>query len=148
MSIEHLQSRLTALETETARLSHEVARFRQIVEASQGRAPNGMTTTKQEKESIARIKRTVAAHFGLNEKQIVSRIRTRVIAYPRQVACYLIRKREPRVSLNSIRDEFRPAMTDHGTVMHACSAVADLIATDPRARRDLDELEAKLGNGD
>ncbi|MGI9558681.1 MAG: chromosomal replication initiator protein DnaA [Thermodesulfobacteriota bacterium] len=75
--------------------------------------PNGMNTKF--------IKGTVEEFFSLKPGQIESPERSRSIAFPRQIAMFLIKKHMVEMPYASIGEEF--GNRDHSTVMHAVSKI-------------------------
>ncbi len=84
---------------------------------------------------------TVADFFGVNRSGLIGKSRARDIAFPRQVAMYLMRELGD-LSLPRIGDEL--GGRDHTTVMYACEKVAELIETDDRIRRQILQLKGQL----
>ena len=76
----------------------------------------------------------VASAFGLTIDQLRGRERTRKVAFPRQVAMYLLRE-EVNASLPQIGATL--GGRDHTTVMYACDKVADLMERDDRLRKQI-----------
>jgi len=91
--------------------------------------------------SIEAIQKRVAEVFDLRPSDMTSKKRPASIARPRQVAMYLAR-RLTKASLQEIGAAF--GGRDHGTVLHACSAVADRIASDSTLKQKVDFLEREL----
>jgi chromosomal replication initiator protein len=71
--------------------------------------------------TIDQIQKKVAGHFDVRLADMTSKRRSANIAFPRQVAMYLVR-RHTKASLHEIGDAF--GGRDHGTVLHACKTVA------------------------
>lgn len=84
--------------------------------------------TGSHRPRVACIQRTVIHAYEVHPDCMGSRIRNRTYVEPRQVAIYLSRELT-RYSLEEIGRCFRSDM-DHGTVIHACAAVANRISTD------------------
>lgn len=91
--------------------------------------------------SIEAIQKRVAEVFDLRPSDMTSKKRPASIARPRQIAMYLAR-RLTKASLQEIGAAF--GGRDHGTVLHACSAVADRIAADSSLKQKVDFLEREL----
>jgi chromosomal replication initiator protein len=89
-----------------------------------------------------RIQAAVAAHFVVPIHLMIARDHTPRAAWPRQVAMALCRDLL-KLNLHSIGREFR---RDHGTVLHACRAVAARCETEDQARRDVAALKERLEN--
>lgn len=78
----------------------------------------------------------VARHYGYTVEVVLSRDRTRDVAFARQVAMWLCRALT-RKSLQSIGERFG---RDHGTVICAIRAVGDRAATTPHFASELLDL--------
>jgi chromosomal replication initiator protein len=83
----------------------------------------------------------VARSFGVTSAQLTGRDRSREIAWPRQIAMYLLRE-FGNVSLPQIGMVL--GGRDHTTVMYACEKVADLVERDDRLRRQLIQIREQL----
>jgi len=83
----------------------------------------------------------VANTFGVSTEKLLGRDRSREIAWPRQIAMYLLRE-EGNVSLPQIGEAL--GGRDHTTVMYACDKVADLIERDDRLRRQIIQIREQL----
>ena len=88
--------------------------------------------------SIEIIQKRVAEMYDLRPSDMTSKKRPASIARPRQIAMYLAR-RLTKSSLQEIGEAF--GGRDHGTVLHACSAVAERIATDSSLKQKVEYLE-------
>lgn len=93
------------------------------------------------KVSIDAIQKTVAEYFDIRLADMTSRRRPANIAFPRQIAMYLSRKLTGG-SLVEIGDAF--GGRDHGTVIHACKKVEQVMQTDDRIRQTVASLGARL----
>ncbi len=89
----------------------------------------------------ARVVDAVANAFGVTTAQLTGRDRSREIAWPRQIAMYLLRE-FGNVSLPQIGTVL--GGRDHTTVMYACEKVADLVERDDRLRRQLIQIREQL----
>src|SRR6185369_10618060 len=78
--------------------------------------------------TIELIQKRVAEHFDIRLADMTGRRRPENIAFPRQIAMFLARQLT-QCSLNAIGEAF--GGRDHGTVMHACTAVKDRMEVDP-----------------
>lgn len=88
--------------------------------------------------SIETIQRIVCEHFGIRLSDLLSKKRTRNIAFPRQIAMYLAR-RMTAGSFPSIGERF--GGRDHSTVIHATNTVGRRLKEDQRLRTSLEEIE-------
>ncbi len=88
--------------------------------------------------SIEAIQRIVCEHFGVRLGDLLSKKRSRNIAFPRQVAMYLARKLTAS-SFPAIGEHF--GGRDHSTVIHAANTIDRRRKDDERLRTILDDLE-------
>ena len=92
--------------------------------------------------SIDKVQGTVCDYFGISREQLLSRSRKRQTVQARQIAMYLSRNLMPNCSLATIGAEL--GGKDHATVLHACTTVADLMATDRGFRKYVRDIEGML----
>ena len=95
----------------------------------------------QRQITIEAIQKRVADHFQLRLSDMVSRRRPANIANARQVAMYLSRLLT-RHSLQEIGEAF--GGRDHGTVIHACRTVENLMEQEDSVRSNVEYLKAQL----
>ena len=91
--------------------------------------------------TIEDIKKTVAAFFAINIKDLGSACRSRKFARPRQIAMYLAKILTTK-SLPNIGDAF--GGKNHATVIHAVKTVKNLMAKDLIFAGDIKTIEEKL----
>ncbi|HEY3754571.1 MAG TPA: chromosomal replication initiator protein DnaA [Opitutaceae bacterium] len=91
--------------------------------------------------TIETIQKRVADHFQIRHSDMTSKRRPNNIAIPRQVAMYLSRTLTKH-SLQEIGDAF--GGRDHGTVIHACKAVDNMMEQDAAMRGSIGFLKAQL----
>ncbi len=96
----------------------------------------------QNQLTIEGIQKRVADHFQIRHSDMTSKRRPNNIAIPRQIAMYLTRNLIPKRSLQEIGDAF--GGRDHGTVIHACKAVDNMLAHDSQMRGQIEFLRAQL----
>jgi chromosomal replication initiator protein len=96
----------------------------------------------QNQLTIEGIQKRVADHFQIRHSDMTSKRRPNNIAIPRQIAMYLTRNLIPKHSLQEIGDAF--GGRDHGTVIHACKAVDNMLAHDAHMRGQIEFLRAQL----
>ena len=96
----------------------------------------------QNQLTIEGIQKRVADHFQIRHSDMTSKRRPNNIAIPRQIAMYLTRNLIPKHSLQEIGDAF--GGRDHGTVIHACKAVDNMLAHDSQMRGQIEFLRAQL----
>lgn len=87
--------------------------------------------------TIDNIQKKVANYYQISFSDLLGRKRTNKIAFPRQVAMYLARTLT-NAPLKSIGDEF--GGRDHGTVIHACKQVENMMDQDGTIKRSIDFL--------
>ncbi len=87
------------------------------------------------------IQKRVADHYQLRHSDMQSKRRPNAIAFPRQIAMYLSRQLT-RHSLQEIGEAF--GGRDHGTVIHACKTVENMMETDESVRGSVNFLKAQL----
>ena len=83
----------------------------------------------------------VSDFFGVSLSSLTGRSRARDVAFPRQVAMYLMRDLGD-LSLPRIGEEL--GGRDHTTVMYACDKISELVETDDRTRKQIMQLRGKL----
>ena len=91
--------------------------------------------------TIETIQKRVADHFQIRHSDMTSKRRPNNIAIPRQVAMYLSRTLTKH-SLQEIGDAF--GGRDHGTVIHACKAVDNMMEQDATMRGSVAFLKGQL----
>ena len=89
----------------------------------------------------AAILEAVASFYRVSLEELQSPSRSRRIARPRQIACYLIRQ-ETEASLSQIGSLL--GGRDHSTVLHACDRIASLIDEDDSVRRQIQAIREQL----
>ncbi len=93
------------------------------------------------KVTVDQIQRKVSDYYKIRYSELVGRRRTSAIVFPRQVAMYISRTltSDP---LKSIGDAF--GGRDHGTVIHACKQVENMMEQDGSVKRGVDYLIKQL----
>lgn len=89
------------------------------------------------KVTVEQIQKKVSDYYKIRFSDLIGRRRTSVIVFPRQVAMYISRTltSDP---LKSIGDAF--GGRDHGTVIHACKQVENMMEQDGSVKRGVDYL--------
>jgi len=87
--------------------------------------------------SMSDIIKAVSTRYGISIDVLRSKLRSKPVAYARQVAMYLCRE-NTKASLNAIGRKF--GGRDHTTVYHAWTKVAALEATNPEVRGELRDV--------
>ena len=102
-----------------------------------------VTTSESQEISVNKIKEKVSTVFGIKMDDFNSKKRTRVIAYPRQIAMYLSRELTD-LSLPKIGNEF--GGRDHTTVIHAHDKISKDIEKDSELKEKIDKIIVDLKN--
>jgi chromosomal replication initiator protein len=89
----------------------------------------------------ARVVDLVARKFNLTVEKLLGRDRTKDVAFPRQIAMYLLRE-ETNYSFPQIGEVL--GGRDHSTVMYAIEKIADQIKHDDRLQRDIVLLKQQI----
>ncbi len=92
--------------------------------------------------TIDKVQKAVCDYFNITREVLLSPSRKRQIVQARQISMYLCRSIITNCSLSSIGAE--TGGKDHATVLHACTTVADLMATDKAFKRYVSDLESIL----
>jgi chromosomal replication initiator protein len=95
----------------------------------------------QNQLTIEIIQKKVADHYQIRHSDMTSKRRPNNIAIPRQIAMYLARSLTKH-SLQEIGDAF--GGRDHGTVIHACKSVDNMLEQDTTARGSIEFLRNQL----
>jgi len=88
-----------------------------------------------------RVIEVVARAHNITTEKMLSRDRSREVAFPRQIAMYLLRQ-EADFSLPQIGEAL--GGRDHTTVMYAIQKIAEQTVSDDRLRRLIDSLKQQL----
>lgn len=89
------------------------------------------------------IREVICNYFDVTEKELDSPKRTKKIAYPRQVAMYLIREYTD-LSLPKIGEIF--GNRDHSTVVHACDKLTKEVDDNQNTKELIEKIKEKLFN--
>ena len=87
------------------------------------------------------MQRVVCDYFNITRDDLMSKTRKRQIVQARQIAMYMSRSLI-NCSLSTIGSEI--GGKDHATVLHACTTVSDLMATDKTFRQYVSDIEKIL----
>lgn len=96
----------------------------------------------QERVTIEKVQQKVTEHYQVRLADIQSKKRPANIVLPRQVAMFLSRELTDS-SLKEIGEAF--GGRDHGTVIHACKTIENLVNSDEALKRTVEYLSSKLG---
>ena len=98
--------------------------------------------SQEKKVSIEQIQRRVGEHFGLRGQDLKVRSNSRQIAFPRQVAMYLV-KQLTSASLPEIGRQFGDK--HHTTVLHSIHKIDTLRRSDKELNKTINKLLDSLG---
>jgi len=96
-----------------------------------------IVATQEKRVTIDLIQKRVSEHYGLREQDLKVRSNTRAIAFPRQVAMYLV-KQLTTASLPEIGRQF--GGKHHTTVLHSVNKIEELRRTDKELNRTIAKL--------
>lgn len=144
--IEYIASKITGSVRElegtlVSLMAHSTLNREDITMELAKRVTSQLVNVESTEVSFEKIRDSVCEYFNLTPEAILSKTRKREIVQARQITMYLVRKLT-KTSLASIGS--RMGGKDHATVLHACSAVRDLIETDRNIRRYVAELEKQF----
>lgn len=91
--------------------------------------------------TVDKVQQVVCEYFNIKSEDLSSSSRKRHISQARQIAMYMCRSLT-NASLSSIGEQL--GGRDHATVLHACTQVADLIATDRLVKQYTVDLHRML----
>ena len=111
------------------------------IEIVEGLLQHLLQEDAQNKVTVEKIQKRVVDFFNLRQSDMVSKRRPSNIAFPRQIAMYLSRLLTNN-SLQEIGESF--GGRDHGTVIHACKTVENMMEQDETVSRNVDFLAKQL----
>ena len=99
--------------------------------------------SNNKKITINDIKEVIANYYNISIEDLVSKKKTKNIAYPRQIAMYIARKLTD-LSLPKLGEEF--GGRDHSTVLHAYNKVEEDMENSQEVKKGVDDLISMLNN--
>jgi chromosomal replication initiator protein len=96
-----------------------------------------ITSINNKKITVDSIKTVVSSYFNVSVEDLSSKQRTKLVAYPRQVAMYLTRILTDH-STKQIGAEF--GNRDHTTVLYACEKIKDDAAKNHILKNDIEKI--------
>ena len=97
---------------------------------------------QQQEITIDRVEDVVCEYFKITRELLLSKSRKRQIVQARQIAMYMSRSLIPSCSLSTIGSVL--GGKDHATVLHACTTVSDLVATDKTFKQYVADINGML----
>ena len=98
--------------------------------------------TQEKKVTIEQIQKRVGEHFGMRAQDLKIRSNSKVIAFPRQVAMFLV-KQLTSASLPEIGKQF--GGKHHTTVLHSINKIELLRQTDKDLNKTINRLLDSFG---
>lgn len=102
-----------------------------------------ISTTVSKQVNIQQIQEAVCNYYRLQAEDLISKKRTKTIAFPRQIAMYLSREMTD-YSLPKIGEDF--GGRDHTTVIHAHEKISRTLDKDSLLKDAIQEIKKKLSN--
>lgn len=100
-----------------------------------------VSSFSNKKVSVDVIKSVVCDYFDLTVEELSSKQRTKMIAYPRQIAMYLTRNLTD-YSTKQIGAEF--GNRDHTTVLYACEKIKEDLMKNHILKNDIEHLVKEI----
>ncbi len=138
----NIQNNVRELEGALRRLAayQEVKRSKLDVPGAR-RVLKDLTRSQAKSASPQKIISCVADHYNLSDKDLLSDTRKKDIAYPRQIAMYLLRK-DLRKSYLAIGEVF--GGRDHTTVIYACNKIDQEKEKDGRTAHEIELIRQRI----
>ena len=105
----------------------------------------GLVEDLTKEVTLSSIKKAVSEHFDISIEDLSSKQRTRMIAYPRQIAMYMARNLTAH-STTQIGAEF--GNRDHTTVLYACDKIKDDLTKNHKLKNDIERITKNIKKGD
>lgn len=120
---------------------HEFKNIVPSVDSVQSLLASFVPNTPKRSITPRRLIEAVVTYFDLTYDEILGKSREQRLAFPRQIAMYLLRE-EAKCSFPTIGNHL--GNRDHTTAMHACSKITTLLKTDNQLRQDIAALRERL----
>ncbi len=101
----------------------------------------GFVDKKKSNITIEDIKLKVAEYFNVSEEEICSKSRKQPLAMIRQMTIYLTSK---LTSLSTTQIGQNVGGRNHATIIHSINQVKNMISSDEKVRKDVEEIKAML----
>ncbi len=102
---------------------------------------HNLVKEKGPKVTIEMVQQTIAKYFGIRVNDLISKKRTKLVAFPRQVSMYLCRKLA-NASYPTIGIRF--GGKDHTTALYACNTIEKRLKHDEELQAILDRIESTI----
>jgi len=114
----------------------------EINQATAQQVLKNIIETQEKKVTIEQIQKRVGEHFGLRAQDLKVRSNSRVIAFPRQVAMFLV-KQLTTASLPEIGKQF--GGKHHTTVLHSINKIESQRLVDKELNKTINRLLDSFG---
>ncbi len=135
-NVRDLEAALTRIAAYAELVNKEIT-----LEVAQRQLKDFFSSPLQNNVTVDVIQRTVADYFNLSSNELKGKKRTRAVAFPRQLAMFIMRE-ITESSMTDIGSEF--GGRDHTTVMHACQRIESRMRTDPTLEDVIQLLVRKI----
>ena len=123
-------------------IAHATLVHKDITVELAGSIVGNIVGEQQQEITIDRVEDVVCEYFKITRDMLLSKSRKRQIVQARQIAMYMSRSLIPSCSLSTIGAEL--GGKDHATVLHACTTVSDLVATDKTFKQYVSDINGLL----
>jgi len=138
----NIQNNVRELEGALRRLiAHQNMKKKKLNLESARKVLRDLTRTQTKTASPQKIISSVAAFYDLDLKELTSETRKKDIAFPRQIAMYLLRK-DLKKSYLSIGNLF--GGRDHTTVIYACNKIEEEVSKDGRLTDEISMIRQRI----
>ena len=138
-----VESNIRELEGSFTRvLAHATLTGESITPALAKKVLSDVFKTKESEISPNTIKKAVANYYKIKVSDMDSPKRSRDIAYPRQIAIYLVREMCPNYSFPKIGEIF--GGRDHTTILHSYDKICDEIKTSRDLGNTIENIKANI----
>ncbi|MBU1119281.1 chromosomal replication initiator protein DnaA [Patescibacteria group bacterium] len=140
---EHIQNNIRELEGALSRLiAHcQLSNIVPTIDTTKSVLAATITKPQTEHMSPKQILEIVSTFYSLSADQLIAKNRKKEIAWPRQIAMFLMRE-ESKTSYPTIGQEL--GGRDHTTAMHAYEKVSRALEEDENLRQEIDIIRQKL----
>ncbi|MDR1784324.1 MAG: chromosomal replication initiator protein DnaA [Endomicrobium sp.] len=140
----HIKSNIRQLEGSLLKISafSEFTGVPLTMDSVQKMLKDIMKTDDHAKITIENVQKIVSEEFNIDMRDLKSKRRTDAIAFPRQIAMYLIRTLSDEFSTTTIGNAF--GGRDHSTVMHACNKVKGKMNSNPYFNAKINQIIKKI----
>ncbi len=103
--------------------------------------PRFVANAEKNKMTVDEVRRKVCEYFKMKEEVVNSRSRKQEVVYVRQIAIYLA---SVHTDQSTVQIGLSIGGRNHATVLHSIRQVKNMLDTDEKTRRNVEEIEALL----